>query len=191
MDVNDALRQIEEIESQAANPPAPAAEGPKPPRMSLAERAVRGLLTPDDVPEEAYRSFSRSVLGGVPFTHSFQVLKGQVTLVFGEPTGELARQYHLVRDRIDPEQMETLSRLAILGHLVSIDGPDGPLYRRTDDLGNATDKGSAEAAQAIDVAYMAMVTKVGGSLARVIPQLWVLFGGLWTVLVNNEVPSSF
>ena len=61
-----------------------------------------------------YQAFVRSVLTNVPFTYAFTAMKGELTVVFSEPRGNLAKRHSTLRSKLEPDQMEEISQIAIL-----------------------------------------------------------------------------
>ena len=189
MDANEALKQIEELEKVL---PTPAAETEK--RLTLVEKIWKQSLTEKDVPDDMYQAFVRSVLTNVPFTYAFTAMKGELTVVFSEPRGNLAKRHSTLRSKLEPDQMEEISQIAILTHLEKITSKrmQKPLYERSDDTlsGDVPDT-NAGVSDMIHEEYATFISNQGESISRIIPSMWLILSGLWNFMLQREIPTDF
>lgn len=189
MDANEALKQIEELEKVL---PTPVAEAEK--RSTLVEKIWAQSLTEKDVPEDMYQAFVRSVLTNVPFTYAFTAMKGELTVVFSEPKGELAKRHATLRSKLESDQLEEISQLAILAHLDKITSKrlKQPLYERADDILSGDIHGTnAEVSDMVHAEYASFISERGESLSRIIPSMWLILSGLWNFMLQREIPTDF
>lgn len=192
MDAQEALKKIDELEKIPLSGPKTEPESDT--RRSLVEKILSQTLTEKDVPQEMYQAFIRSVLTNVPFSYSFTIMKGELTVTFTEPKGAMAKQYSKLRSSLGVSQMETVSQLAILSHLGSITSKKlaSPLYVRPEDVLNDCVALETEAVEdKIGSVYTDFISERGESLSRIIPSLWLILSGLWNFMLQKEIPQDF
>lgn len=199
MNAEEALKKVEQLEEIAEKvakdtPQALAKEELKAETQKvLLERVMQGTLEAKDIPESIYKAFTRSVIGGAPFTHTFSILRKEGSVTFSEPKGEMAKEFFRIRGLLDQNQVEAMAQLSILTHLESVTetAKAKSLYSRKDSLELAAPEDQQDLPKWVNKQYAALFETLGSSLMRIIPQLWMIFSGVWGVMISSEVPSDF
>lgn len=200
--LEEADRLAEEIRKEPAKPAkAPAVPIPPKPAPSgtsggdLLNRILDGEDFSDQITDTMRQAYTRALLGGAPFAHTFPVLGGKVSVTFEEPGAADAAVHGRLSSRIAVTDAEGANALTLLYFLrrVHFDGGDRePLEFSPPKPPEGWEGMPAhELSAALQDLFVPRAEALGGTLVRVIAPLWVMFSGAWRSLVREALPSTF
>ena len=157
-------------------------------------KIVSKAFTEEDIPEEVYKGYMRSILGNIPFEYTFSLFDGNIKVTFVEvPYGD-ADNYQQLAERFSTvSDLATLSKLALLVYtkelVIGTNKYKGIKTLKDSWLDNKLDIDVLK--KDINAEYIKCFENINESLHRVLPQLWMCFNTLLNFLVNKGLPVSF
>lgn len=194
----EVMNQFNELTGQVENKEPELKEVPKVEEPEKAEtrtllnKIITGKLKNEDIPEHVNRAFMRAVLGKAPFMYTFSIFNDSVRITLKEPVAERARDYFKQREELFQfKDIEVDSRLAVLTHLEEITTPKGEVIYKREDKEHIIHESPEAMVDYINKEYGELCIEIGASLSRIVPQLWLIFSGIWSFLIDSGVPSDF
>lgn len=201
MTPEESLKTIAALEAAATTKalhvpePTPAQEAPPEVEWkNILHKVVSDALTIEDIPDTLKQAFIRSMVGGAPFTHTFRLLDGTLEVQFKEPLAAISRKYNRILKMIT--DADTKMQFILLSYLARVESIEKGGRGKVLFSGWEFDPSFAELSPAdVDVkiqdTFEAEFSELGNSLRRLLPELWVIFSGVWMFFIRNEVPKSF
>ena len=196
----EALKQVQALENapvvpKETPPPAP----PEPPKdtVNLLGKILKGDLAFEDIPDGLYKAFLRNAVGNAPFMHTFTLFNGLVDVTFKEVDVKQIREYNNILDGLPKDNDELRMQFIMLNYIYKIisrdpekKGAASVLYERSDDMLKGFTAKQPIGEQIIAL-FDDKFENIGGSLRRTLPELWLIFSGVWSFLIHHEIPQTF
>lgn len=194
--VADALAQIRKLE---ATPPetdeekalmadldaVPKREEPKV-NKSFYQKLRDNELGIDDIPEDIKQEWTRSVLGGQPFTHKVPMMGGRVKFVFSELDEEAAKLHRELSWKV-PDSTELQTMLSIL---LFFKGVEGDVEIHPEIVINTMNFSLSPSAN-LHQYYDELCGKLPVGLTRLLIPAWNIYSIMVSIMMNNAMPDSF
>lgn len=163
-------------------------EEPKLPPKSFKDRLRDGELTYDDIPENVKEDWTRSILGGTPFSYKVPVLDGKVNFVFCDLSSEEMNRYRKFSERLGRD-IDTQTKLGIVIFLNSITGEVNIEFEKNK-FPEVVQIDLDERGQ-VEEMYSNLCAKIPAGLVRMLPAAWTMYSSLIGFLTSNALPDSF
>lgn len=147
-----------------------------------------------ELPDAILREYTRCVLGGKRFEHTFPVLNGQVMLTFKELDMDASDGYNAIASRIayveDRLYQDKLGVILMLDKIIS-KGELG-VYTGTGVVPEELTKLAGEELKAaINLKYKELFKNYNESFQRIMHRAFFQFLRLLTLLTANQIPENF
>lgn len=157
-------------------------------------KCTQGLLTREDIPEDVYKMYMRTILGGIPFEYTFKLFDGELKITFIEIPFALADRYQKVCNKININtNFQIAAKLALLMYTKEL-SIGTKKYTGIGDVKESwlsSDTDYSEVSKDIEQEYLKHFGELNESVHRVLPVLWSVFNSLLTFLVKDGLPTSF
>ena len=156
-------------------------------------KILTGNITVDDISDEVYKSYIRSVLGGTPFRMAFSLFDNAVQIEYSEVSTENCDKYNKLVSKYSYSPY-LLQKLASLVYICSIKLQDHIPY---DDNFNIPDSWLSdtiteqEFTKEVEAAYVRAFGFLNEAINRVLPLFWSGFNQILKLLVIKGAPTSF
>lgn len=190
--IEQLIGTIHKLEAEASDGgPTVVAED----KQDFTRKLINGDLEESDIPEAMQRAFTRSLLAGVPFSHAFLLLGGKVSVVFQEPDGAEMPLYSRLGARLPASDLEGNNALVMLFFLREVVfREDGRTVSRSplspEECVEMEALNAAALSEALQLRF-AETFRIGASIMRILPVLWLRFSGAWRFLIQNALPETF
>lgn len=163
-------------------------------QLSFINKIMTKNLTEEDIPEDVYKRYMRSILGNIPFEYTFSLFDDSIKVTFVEVPFEEADKYQKVSNRLNTVgDIQSLSKLALMVYtkelVVGEKRYKGSCTIREELLDEHTDVDVLS--QEISADYIKCFGGVNETIHRILPQLWLSFNTLLNYLINKGMPTSF
>ena len=160
---------------------------------NIIEKILSRAITKDDISDDVYRSYIRSVLGGSRFTMSFGMFDNALQIEYSEVSVANSDKYNkLVAKNSSSEYL--LQKLAALVYIRSIKTQEKVLYTgdfQIPDKWLSDDFSVDDLTKAIEETYINTLGFLNEAIHRVLPLFWSGFNQILTLLVAKGAPTSF
>lgn len=163
-------------------------------KAEFINKAVTGKLQKEDIPEEVYKMYMRTILGNIPFEYTFEMFGGEIRVTFIEVPFSDADKYQKVVARLEPlSDLVLLSKLALIIYVKSLQigtkkyAGIGTVHEEWLDIKLPIN----ELVSDIESEYMKCYGELNESVHRALPILWASFNNLLNFLIRDGLPASF
>lgn len=160
---------------------------------AIFNKILTGNITVDDISDEVYKSYIRSVLGGTPFKMSFSLFDNAVQIEYSEVSTENCDKYNKLVSKYSYSPY-LLQKLAALAYIYSIKLQDKVPYKENFNIPDSWMSDTIteqEFTKEVETAYAKAFGFLNESINRVLPLFWSGFNQILKLLVIKGAPTSF
>lgn len=198
-EIQVALKNIADLAKEPVQP-KPVVQEAAPEKITTNSDLLRQIMEGADlspyITDTMREAYTRSLLGGAPFEHTFTAMGGQVEVTFMEPPADKAAVHGRLASRLSPSDAEGMNALTMLYFLHRVHfsvGTREDLVFNPPDIPSAWETGlpAADLSRAIQDEMIKKMGVLGGSLIRMLASMWIMFSGAWRYLIQTSLPLTF